>query len=82
MRWRNLIKDGFIYIVQLMAWVFNPAPVNKKQGTIRVSMDFHDMNKECPKDNFPTQFIDQIIDKCARCDVFSLVEIFLGYNKI
>jgi hypothetical protein len=32
----KLIKDGFIYLVQLMEWVSNHVPDNKKQGMICV----------------------------------------------
>jgi hypothetical protein len=78
----KLIKVGFIYPVQLTEWVSNPVPVNKKQGTIHVCMDFHDLNKACPKDNFPTPFIDQIIDECAGCEFFSFMDGFSGYNQI
>jgi hypothetical protein len=78
----KLLKVGFIYPVQLTQWVSNPIPVNKKQGTIRVCMDFHDLNKACPKDNFPTPFIDQIVDECAGCEVFSFMDGFSGYNQI
>jgi hypothetical protein len=42
----------------------------------------HDLNKACPKDNFPTPFIDQIVDECAGCEVFSFMDGFLGYNQI
>jgi len=45
-------------------------------------MDFHDLNKYFPKDNFPTPFIDQVIDECAGCEVFSFMDIFFMYNKI
>jgi hypothetical protein len=78
----KLLKAGFIYPVQLMQWVSNPILVNKKQGTIRMCMDFHDLNKSCLKDNFPTPFIDHIVDECACCEVFSLMDVFLGYNQI
>ena len=44
--------------------------VDKKQGTIRMCTDFHDLNKVCPKDNYPTPFIDQVIDACAGSKVF------------
>jgi hypothetical protein len=50
----KMTKVDFIYPIQLMQWVSNPVLINKKQGTIRVCMDFHDLNKACPKDNFPT----------------------------
>jgi hypothetical protein len=78
----KLLKVGFIYPIQLTQWVSNPVPVNKKQGTIHVCMDFHDLNKACPKDNFPTPFIDQIVDECAGCEVFSFMDGFSGYNQI
>jgi hypothetical protein len=45
-------------------------------------MDFHDLNKACPKDNFPTPFIDQIVDECVGCEVFFFMDGFLGYNWI
>jgi hypothetical protein len=78
----KLLKADFIYPIHLTQWVSNPVPVNKKKGTIRVCTDFHDLNKAYPKDNFPTPFIDQIIDECAGCEAFSFMESFLGYNQI
>ena len=54
----KLLKVGFIYPVPLMEWVSNVVPVNKKHGTIRVCIDFRDMNKACTKENFPTPHIN------------------------
>jgi hypothetical protein len=78
----KLLKASFIYPIHLTQWVSNLVPVNKRQGTIHVCTDFCDLNKACPKDNFPTPFIDQIIDECARCKAFSFMDGFLGYNQI
>jgi hypothetical protein len=78
----KLLKAGFIYPIHLTQWVSNPVPVNKKQGTICVCTDFHDLNKACPKDNFPTPFIDQIIDEFVDCEAFSFMDGFSGYNQI
>ena len=61
----KLLKVSFIYPIPLMEWVSNPVPVDKKQGAIRICTDFHDLNRACPKDNFPTPFIDQILDECV-----------------
>jgi hypothetical protein len=77
----KLLKVGFIYPIHLTQWVSNPVSVNKKQGMICVCTDFHDLNK-CPKDNFPTPFIDQIINECAGCEAFSFMDGFSGYNQI
>jgi hypothetical protein len=78
----KLLKSGFIYPVPLTEWVSNLVPVAKKQGTIRVCVDYRDLNKSCPKENYPTPFIDQIIDNCAGSVIFSFMDGFFGYNQI
>ena len=65
-----------------MEWVSNIVPVDKKQGTIRVCIDFRDLNKACPKDNFPTPHIDQIIDNFVGSVIFSFMDGLLYQNPI
>ena len=36
----KLLNVGFIYLVHLTKWVSNHVPMNKKQGTIHICMDF------------------------------------------
>jgi hypothetical protein len=57
-------------------------PLNKKQGAIHVCVEFRDLNKACPKENFLIPFIDQIFDECAGNEVFSFMDGFSGYNQI
>jgi hypothetical protein len=78
----KLMKASFIYPVALTEWVSNPIPIDKKGGSIPVCVDYRDINKACPKDNFPTPFVDQIVDDCAGSEIFSLVDGFSGYNQI
>jgi hypothetical protein len=78
----KLLKSGFIYPVPLTEWVSNLILVAKKQGTIRVCVDYRYLKKACPKDNYPTPFIDQIIDNCAGSVIFSFMDGFSGYNQI
>jgi hypothetical protein len=54
----KLIKVGFIYPVILTEWVSNHVPIDKNKGMIHLCMDFCDLNKAWPKDNFPTALID------------------------
>ena len=77
-----LLKHGFIYSIALMEWVSNPVPVDKKQGKIHVCTEFFDLNKACPKENYPMPFIDQIIDSCASSEAFSFMYGFSRYNQI
>ena len=78
----NLLKAGFIYPFPLTKWVSNPVLVDKKQGVIRICTYFRDLNHACPKDNFSTPFINQILDECVGSEVFSFMDNFFGYNKI
>jgi hypothetical protein len=78
----KLLKVGFIYLVALTEWVSNPVPIDKKGGSICVCVDYRDINKACPKDNFPTPCVDQIVDDCAGSEIFSLMDGFSGYNQI
>jgi hypothetical protein len=62
--------------------VSNPVLANKKQGTIHVCMDFHDLSNAFLKDNFPTPFINHIVDECVGCEVFYFMDGFSRYNQI
>jgi hypothetical protein len=76
------LKSGFIYPMALTNWVYSLVLVNKKQGTIHVYVDYRDINQACPKDKFPTPFIDQIFDDCVGSEIFSLMDGFSSYNQI
>jgi hypothetical protein len=77
-----LCTAKFIYPIAYTSWVSNPVPVDKKQGSIRVCTDFRDLNNACPKDNFPTPFIDHIIDDFAGHEALSFMDGFSGYIQI
>ena len=45
-------------------------------------VDFRDLNKACPKDDFPLPHIDVIVDSAASSAMYSFMDGFLGYNHI
>ena len=47
-----------------------------------VCIDYRDVNLAFPKDNYPTPFIDQIIDDCAGCEIFLFMDGFFSHNQI
>ena len=49
----KILNAGFIYPIPLTEWVSNIVPVDKKQGTIRVCVDYRDINRAYPKDIIP-----------------------------
>jgi len=82
LEFEKLLKVDFIYPMALTDWVSNLVLVNKKQGKIRVCVDYRDINKDFPKDIYPTAFVDHIVDDCAGSEIFSLMDGFSGYNQI
>jgi hypothetical protein len=44
--------------------------------------DFTDLNKCCPKDDFPLTRIDKIIDSATGCKIMALLDCFFGYHHI
>jgi hypothetical protein len=56
--------------------------VRKKNGKWRMCTDFTDLNKCCPKDNFPLARIDQIVDTTVRSETMALLDYFSWYHQI
>jgi hypothetical protein len=45
-------------------------------------IDFIDLYKCCPKNNFPLIRIEQVVDSAAGCDIMALLDCFSGYHQI
>lgn len=45
-------------------------------------VDYRDLNRACPKDDFPLPHIDILIDNTAGHGIFSFMDGFSGYNQI
>jgi hypothetical protein len=43
---------------------------------------FTDLNKCCPKDDFPLSSIDKVVDSTAGCETMALLDYFSGYHQI
>ena len=63
-------------------WISNPVVVRKKNEKWRVCIDFTDLNKACPKDNFPLPRIDQLVDSAAGHERMSFLDAYSGYHQI
>lgn len=44
-------------------------------------VDYTGLNKACPKDPFPLQLIDQVVDSTSGCEVLSFLETYSGYHQ-
>ena len=57
-------------------------PVPKKDGKVRMYVDYRDLNRASPKDNFPLPHIDTLVDNTAKHSLFSFMDGFSSYNQI
>ncbi|PKI61314.1 hypothetical protein CRG98_018305 [Punica granatum] len=76
------INAGFLEVCNYSEWVANIVPVEKKDRRVQVCVDYRDLNKASPKDNFPLPHIDVLVDNTARHAQFSFMDGFSGYNQI
>uniref|UniRef100_A0A2N9FRF5 Uncharacterized protein n=1 Tax=Fagus sylvatica TaxID=28930 RepID=A0A2N9FRF5_FAGSY len=79
---KKLLSAGFIKPIQHPRWLSNIVPVKKKNDQIRCCVDFRNLNKACPKDEFPLPNMDLLIDSAAGHAMFSFMDGFSGYNQI
>jgi hypothetical protein len=56
--------------------------VKKRNKQVRICVDFRDLNKACPKDDFPIPIPEILIDSTMGYEIFSFMDGFSGYNKI
>ncbi|CAL8152128.1 unnamed protein product [Prunus armeniaca] len=79
----KLIAAGFIRKVKYSTWIANIIPVKKKiTGQIRICVDFRDLNKACPKDDFPLPIIELMVDATTSHEALSFMDGLSGYNQI
>ena len=55
---------------------------SQKRQKGQMCVDFRDLNKACPKDDFPLPHIDVIVDSAASSAMYSFMDGFSGYNQI
>jgi len=63
-------------------WLANVVMVNKANGKWKICVDFTDLNKASPKDNYPLPRIDTLVDSTVRHQLLSFMDAFSGYNQI
>ena len=57
-------------------------PICKKNGEIKLCIDFRNLNRSSKKDNYLVPPIEQILQKVAKLEIFSLLDDFSSYNQV
>ena len=78
----KLLEVGIIYPTPYSDWVSPIVVVPKKNGKLRICVDYQKLNNVTKKDYFPLPFTDSILDRVAGYDCYSFMDGFSGYNQI
>ena len=89
-KWTLKIKEevekqynaGFLRVVNYLEWLANVVLKPKKDGKVRMCVDFQDLNKANPKDDFPLPHIDILVDNTIGHALLSFMDGFSRYNQI
>jgi len=79
---KKQFNAGFLAAARYLEWVANIVPVPKKDGNIRMCVEYQDLKRASPKDNFPLPHIDVLVDNTSHFALFSFKDRFSGYNQI
>ncbi|XP_058741269.1 uncharacterized protein LOC131613635 [Vicia villosa] len=78
----RLLKSKFIQTARYVEWLANIVPVIKKNGTLRVCIDFRDLNRATPKDEYPMPVAEMLVDSAVGLKYLSMLDGYSGYNQI
>ncbi|KAL2485256.1 Reverse transcriptase domain-containing protein [Abeliophyllum distichum] len=76
----QLLKVGFIRTTRYIEWLSNIVHVFKKNGKIRVCIDFRNLNVAMPKDVYPMPMIDSLVDFNAGYVMYCFLDGTLDVN--
>jgi hypothetical protein len=79
----QLLKTNFIRPCRYAKWFSNIVSVEKEGSSkIRVCIDFRNLNRATPKDEYPMPIADMLINDASGHKVLSFLDGNIGYNQI
>jgi len=79
---QKMLDAGFIRPCRYAEWISCVVPVQKKHGRWRVCVDFRNLNRTTPKDEYPMPVAETLINAAAGHKMMSFMDGNAGYNQI
>ena len=79
---KKLFNANIIVTVRFSKWVANLVLVKKKNGEIKLCVDFRNLNKVSLKDNYPLPKMDHVVQKVVGAERISTINGFFGNNQV
>jgi hypothetical protein len=79
---KRLLEAKIIVSLRYSEWVANLVHVRKKNGEIRLCVDFRNLNRCSLKDNYPLPKMDHILQRFVGAKRISMLDGYSGYNQI
>jgi hypothetical protein len=77
----DLLKKGCIH-PNVSPWGAPVLFMKKKDGTLRLCIDFQQLNKVTFKNKYPLPRIDDLFDQLKGVKIFSKIDLRLGYHEV
>ena len=78
----KLLKAKFIRSARYVQWLENIVPMIKKNGKLRLCVDFKDLKVATPKDMYVMPIADMLVDSTANNELLSFMDGLSGYKWI
>jgi hypothetical protein len=76
----KLLKEGFIKPVEIIEWVFPMVLTLKKNGKLKVCVNYKVLNKVTKKNRCPLPFCEEILEKITRNEMYTFEDGYRGYH--
>jgi hypothetical protein len=77
-----LLTVGFLRFIKEAIWLSPIIIVPKKNGKLKIYINFKKLNVATKKDPYPLPFTDEVLNTVARYETYSFLNGYSGYHQI
>ncbi len=77
-----MLATRFIQFIEEATWLSTIVIIPKKNGKLRIYIDFRKLNATTKKDPYPLTFIDEVLNIVGGYDKYSFLDGYSRYTQI